>query len=272
MKVAFTGASGFVGSHLRKKFTEHVIILRNDNEEYILEKLDGVYVVINLAGAPIIKRWSESYKKILVDSRVQTTKKLVNAINKSEVKHFISTSAIGAYPDNTPLDESYSGYGNDFLASLTKMWEAEANKSIKPTTILRFGMILGKDGGALAQMLIPFKMGVGGVISDGKMINSWIDIQDLIRIYEYVIDNSITGVLNATAPNPVSNYEFTKALGKVLNRPIFFPLPKFVLKLIFGEGSTVITSSKEIYPKALESLGFKFKYETIEKSLEYLLG
>lgn len=271
MKVAFTGASGFVGSHLKEKFSDCIIIARGDDEEEILKKLDGVSVVINLAGAPIIKRWSEEYKKILLDSRIVTTKKLVKAINKSDVKHFISTSAIGAYPDDSAFDESFNGYGDDFLASLTQMWEEEAKKSIKPTTIIRFGVILGKNGGALSQMLFPFKMGVGGIIGDGKMMMSWIDIEDLVRLYEYIINNSLTGVFNATAPHPITNYEFTKALGKQLFRPTILPLPEFVLKLIFGEGSTVLTGSKEIYPKALLDSGFQFKHPTIKDSLNHLL-
>lgn len=272
MRVAITGASGFVSSHLTRTFTDFVSIHRNDTEGEILAKLNGVDVVFNLAGAPIIKKWSESYKKVLVSSRVDTTKTLVNAINKSEVKHFISTSAIGAYPDNAPFDESFSGYGSDFLASLTKAWEAEALKCIKPTAIIRFGVILGPDGGALAQMLTPFKMGVGGIIGDGKMMTSWIDVHDLVRIYEHIIDKKLAGTFNATAPQPVSNYVFTKALGKVLNRPTVFPLPEFVLKLLFGEGSTVLTGSKEVYPKALLESGFEFHYPDIDASLWRILS
>ena len=271
MKVAMTGANGFVGSHLKKQFPDHIIINRDDTQEQILSKLSGVDVVFNLAGAPIIKRWSESYKKLLLSSRVETTKKLVNAINDSDVKLFISTSAIGAYPDNNPYDESFEGYGNDFLASLTQEWEAEANKCTKDTAIVRFGVILGSDGGALAQMLPPFKMGLGGIIADGKMMMSWIDIEDLIHIYSYIVENKLSGIFNATSPNPLSNYHFTKALGKALNRPTILPLPEFVLKLLFGEGAIVLTGSKEIYPKALLESGFEFKYPNIESSLHHLL-
>lgn len=272
MKVAIMGASGFVGSHLSKVFSDYVSIERSDSEDEILAKLDGVDVVFNLAGAPIIKKWSESYKKVLVSSRVNTTKTVVNAINRSEVKHFISTSAIGAYPDGAPYDESFKGYGDDFLASLTQMWEAEAIKCTKPTSIVRFGVILGRDGGALAQMLPPFKMGVGGIIGDGKMMTSWIDVDDLVRIYSYIIENKLTGIFNATAPNPISNYEFTKALGKALHRPTIFPLPVFVLKLLFGEGSTVLTGSKEVYPKALLDAGFEFSYPDIKSSFTHILS
>lgn len=272
MKVAITGVSGFVGSHLIQTFTDYVSIHRNDTEDEILAKLEGVDVVFNLAGAPIIKKWSENYKKVLISSRIDTTRTLVNAINKSNVKQLISTSAIGAYPDGAAYDESFQGYGDDFLASLTQMWETEANRCTKATSIIRFGVILGHDGGALAQMLTPFKFGVGGIIGDGKMMTSWIDVDDLVRIYTHVIENKLTGTFNATAPKPVSNYIFTKALGKILHRPTIFPLPEFVLKFLFGEGSTVLTGSKEVYPKALHESGFTFNYPTIEKSLTHLVG
>lgn len=271
MKVAFTGASGFVGTHLQKIFTDTVIIGRNDEQEDIVKKLQGVDVVINLAGAPIVQRWSESYKKVLISSRVDITRKLVAAINESEVKHFISTSAIGAYPEHKPYDESFEGYGDDFLAQLTKEWENEALKCTKPTAIIRFGVVLGIDGGALYKMLTPFKMGVGGNISDGKMMMSWIDIDDLVSIHSFILENKLTGVFNATAPNPVLNHVFTKTLGNILHRPTIFPLPEFVLKIIFGEGSIVLTGSKEVYPTALEDSGFTFKYKTIEQSLVHLL-
>jgi uncharacterized protein (TIGR01777 family) len=141
----------------------------------------------------------------------------------------------------------------------------------KPTAILRFGVILGKDGGALAQMLTPFKFGVGGIIGDGKMMTSWIDIEDLIHIYQFIIDKNLTGVFNAVSPNPVTNYVFTKALGKVLHRPTILPIPEFVLRIMYADASSVLTGSKEIYPTALEEKGFVFKYADIETSLKHLL-
>lgn len=271
MRVAFSGASGFVASHLQERFSDFVSIGRNDTHEQIVEKLKGVDAVFNLAGAPIMKRWSEEYKKVLLSSRVDTTQKLVNAINESEVKHFISTSAIGAYPDGVAFDESFVGFGDDFLGSLTQKWEEEAKKCNKPTAIVRFGVILGSDGGALAQMLTPFKLGLGGNIGDGKMMMSWIDVDDLVSMYAYILEKNLTGIFNATAPNPVSNAAFTKALGGVLHRPTFLPLPEFVLHLIFGEGATVLTGSKEVYPRAIEAAGFEFKYKTIEASLQNIL-
>ncbi|MDY0117141.1 MAG: TIGR01777 family oxidoreductase [Sulfurimonadaceae bacterium] len=271
MKIAITGASGFVASHLLEKYDDAIIISRNDSSEEIIEKLKDVDVVFNLAGAPIIKRWTAEYKELLLSSRVDTTKTLVEAINQSNVKHFISTSAVGAYPDNMACDESFKGYGDDFLAGVCKTWEEEAMGCNKPTAILRFGVILGKNQGALAQMLPPFKLGIGGVIGDGKMMMSWIDIDDLIGIYTYIIDNKLTGIYNAVAPKPITNYTFTKTLGQVLHRPTIFPLPVFVLELLYGEGATVLTGSKEIYPKAIQDAGYTFLYPTIESSLQHLL-
>ena len=272
MKVAITGANGFVGMHLKKVYPDNVSIHRDDTKEEILKKLSGVDLVINLAGAPIIKKWDEQYKHLLVNSRVETTKVLVEAINESQVKHFISTSAIGAYPDDGIYDESYKKHADDFLGQLTRLWEETALKCNKPTAITRFGIVLGADGGALKQMLLPFKLGVGGVIGDGKMMMSWIDIADLVSVYQHLYDHQLTGVFNLVAPSPVSNREFTKSLGRVLHRPTLFPLPEFVLQFIYGEAASVLTGSKEIYPARLLQSGFQFKYPKIEASLSHLLA
>lgn len=271
MKIALTGSSGFVGSHIQNTFKDCVSIERNDTQEEILQKLQGVDVVINLAGAPIIKRWSDPYKKTLITSRIDTTRRIVNAINKSDVKHFISTSAIGAYPSDIACNESYTEHADDFLGELTKMWEDEAFKCEKPTAIIRFGVVLGKEGGALAQMLTPFSLGVGGIIGDGKMMTSWIDIGDLMRIYKFVIDKKLTGIYNAVSNEPVSNYKLTKTLGAVLKRPTILPIPVFALKIMYGEAASVLTDSKKVYPKALLDAGFTFKYPDIESSLNHIL-
>lgn len=270
MKIAMTGATGFVGSALRKRFNKCVIIERKDSVEDIIIKLKGVDVVINLAGAPIIKRWSESYKRTLLESRVETTKKLVEAINQSGVKQLISTSAVGIYPDATSCDESCDKVADDFLGSLATLWERTALTCNKPTAILRFGIVLGKKGGALAQMLTPFRLGVGGIIGNGKMMMSWISIEDLVGIYEFIIDKELTGIYNAVAPTPIDNRTFTKALGKALHRPTIFPLPECVLKLIYSEGAIVLTGSKEVYPRALLDAGYTFKHARIEEAFELL--
>lgn len=271
MKIALTGASGFVGSELQKKFQNCIVISRNDTQESIVKKLDGVDVVINLAGAPIMKRWSESYKKVLLESRIESTKKLVNAVNQSDVKQFISTSAVGIYPDNSVCDEDCDDISKDFLGSLAYLWEQTALTCKKPTAILRFGVVLGKEGGALKQMLLPFSLGLGGNIGDGRMMMSWISMNDLMRMYEYIIDKKLTGIFNAVSPESVSNAQFTKALGVVLHRPTFLPFPKFMLKLIFSEGAVVLTGSKEVYPKALLNAGFEFEDASLSGALESIL-
>ena len=170
-----------------------------------------------------------------------------------------------------PCDESCKSVSDDFLGHLSKAWEDEALKCAKPTSILRFGVVLGVGGGALDQMLTPFKLGVGGIISDGKMMTSWIHMDDLMAIYHFVIDNRFEGILNAVSPTPVTNYMFTKALGTALHRPTILPIPRFVLRIMYGEAATVLTGSKEVYPKALLDKGFEFKYSDIELALKDLL-
>ena len=272
MKVAISGASGFVAHALKKRFPNFVVIERKDDVEVIKQKLEGVEAVFNLSGAPIVARWDEAYKKVLYSSRIDTTQKLVEAINQSDVEHFISTSAVGIYPNNAPCDESTLTLGDDFLGKLASAWEAEAQKCTKRTTILRFGVVLGLDGGALEKMLPAFKFGVGGIIADGSMVTSWIDIDDLVSIYEFVLREKLEGIFNATSPHPLSNYHFTKILGKVLHRPTFFPVPAFVIKLLFGEGSVVLLDSKEVYPKALLEKGFVFSYPDLQSSLKKILA
>ena len=267
MKVAIIGGTGFVGSYLAKNFNNPIIISsKNFNQ---INQIKNCDVVINLAGKPIVKRWSEKYKKILYSSRIDTTKTVVDIINNSNVKHFISTSAIGYYKNPCECDEnSLSGEG--FLATLAKDWEDEALKCNKLTTIFRFPVVLG-NGGALERMLFPFKLGLGGIIGNGTQKFTWIDIKDLINIYDFVIKNKIDGILNVSSPDIVTNLEFTKTLGKVLNRPTILPMPEFVLKLIFGEASEVLLSNQAMKPKRLLELGYNFKYNNLEKSLRSLI-
>jgi len=271
MKIAISGASGFVANALKKEFPNFIVIERQDDVETIIEKLKEVYAVVNLAGAPIVARWDEAYKKILYDSRIETTKKLVSAINQSKVEHFISTSAVGIYPNNVTCNEETTQLGDDFLGKLAHDWESEAHKCEKRTTILRFGVVLGL-GGALEKMVPPFKLGLGGIIGDGRMITSWIDIDDLMSMYHFVLEKKLEGIFNATSPHPVTNYIFTKTLGKVLHRPTLIPLPSFIVKMLFSEGAVVLLDSKEAYPKAFLDKGFVFEYGELEASLKKILA
>jgi len=272
MKVAMNGASGFVAGALKQAFPDFVVIERNDDISTIVAKLQGVDAVFNLAGAPIVAKWDEDYKKVLYSSRIESTQKLVEAINQSDVKHFISTSAVGIYPNNERCDEQCQNFGDDFLGRLALAWESEAQKCTKKTAILRFGVVLGKEGGALEKMLPAFKMGMGGIVGNGSMVTSWIDIDDLVAIYAFILEHQLEGIYNATSPNPLTNFKFTKILGKVLHRPTFIPVPAFIIKMLFSEGAVVLLDSKEVYPKALLDKGFQFKYPDLESALKKILA
>lgn len=284
MKIAISGASGFVGSTLLETFSQagnEVIKIKRDelsNISLLSNILSGCDVVINLSGANIINRWSEEYKKTLYSSRIDTTKNLINAISKSvnKPKLFISTSAVGIYDNQGVYSEENFQYNDDFLANLCKEWESEALKAKEygvRSVVFRFGIVLGKDGGALKKMLLPFKLGIGGTIGNGSQAFSFIHIKDLINSYFHVIENqSMEGVYNLTAPTPTTNKELTKTLGEVLNRPTILPVPEFVLNIIFSEGAKVLTDGQSAIPEKLEQSGFKFQYPTIKDALKDLLG
>lgn len=283
MKIAITGVSGFVGTRLKNHFVSKgyqvVDIRRGDlsNIDSLKSKIDGCDMVINLAGASIIARWSDEYKKILRSSRLDTTKLLVEAINVSDKKPklFISTSAVGIFSNSGNYDEEHYIYSSDFLGKLCQDWEEMALKAQSDNTrvaIFRFGIVLGRDGGALQKMLTPFKLGLGGTIGNGAQAFSFIHIDDLVNAYDFVIENeNLSGAFNLTAPEPTTNYGLTKSLGFHLNRPTILPVPEFVLKLIFGEGAKVLTDGQSVRPKRLLDSGFKFKYNNINEAIENLV-
>ncbi len=280
--IAIAGASGFVGSNLIDYFTNlgyKVIPISRDilnNKDKLEELINSSNIIINLSGANIINRWTDKYKKLLYSSRIDTTSNIVNAINKSQNKPelLISTSAVGIY-DNQFIHDEEGSYSNDFLSKLCQDWEEEALKANSFNTrvaIFRFGIVLGKKGGALQKMLTPFKLGLGGIIGSGKQSFSFIHINDLLNAYKFVIENNDANlVFNLTAPNPTTNKGLTLALGKTLKRPTILPVPEFILNLIFSEGAKVLTDGQNVIPKKLEDLGFKFKYTNIEDTIENLL-
>lgn len=281
-KVAIAGASGFVGTSLQKMFKENgfdVISLRRADiadTKRLAEIIDGVDVVVNLSGANIIARWSESYKKELYDSRICTTRNLINAIGQTQNKPklLISTSAVGIYSNSKKQTEDEYEFGTDFLAKVCKDWELEASRANEfgvRCAIFRFGIVLGKSGGAFAKMVTPFRFGLGGNIGSGKQYFSFIHIKDLCRAFKFVVENSSQeGVFNLTAPNVTTNAGLTKALASALNRPAFFDVPEFVLKLIFGEGAKVLTDGQNVYPKKLLDNGFVFEFDNIETTIKDL--
>ena len=283
LKIAICGKSGLVGSRLEKLFQSQGnevvgIKVRQDTDvEDISKKLDNCDILINLGGATILARWSDSYKTELYDSRIDTTRKLVKAISmcKEKPKLLLSASAVGIYDSEYIHDDNSRKFDDDFLSTICKVWEAEAREAKVfgvRSVQMRFGVIYAKEGGAMAKMLPPFKMGVGGKLGSGEQMVSWIHIEDLLRAIELIIKTpDIDTTINLTSPNPLSNVEQTKILGKVLNRPTIFTVPSFVLKLIFGGGSSIMLTSKEVYPSRLLEHGFVFNYPKFEDALKEIV-
>lgn len=295
MKILITGASGLLGENLQKSLLSkgHELLLatrhkpEKDNQIYWniekgfreedlprLETLDGV---VHLAGETITGRWSEEKKRKIRDSRVFGTRSLVDAFSKltKKPKVFVSSSAIGFYGDRADeeLTES-SAAGDTFLAKTCAEWETEARRAEDlgiRTVLVRTGVVLAKEGGALGQMLTPFKFGVGGVIGSGKQWMSWISLEDEIEIFNFALENeNVRGAINATAPNPATNEEFTKTLGAVISRPTILPLPEFAVNLVFGEmGDALLLDSTRVLPKRLTDFGFEFKHPTLKEALEH---
>jgi hypothetical protein len=241
----------------------------------------GPDAVVNLAGASIAEgRWTTTRKNLLRTSRIDTTRALVGALAKMNERPsvLVSASAIGIYghrADETLNEESKPG--SDFLAGLTKEWEAEALKAETlgiRVVLARFGIILARDGGALPKVILPFKFGVGGRIGSGQQWMSWIALQDVVGILRYALENRvIRGALNVVAPKPVQNTEFTKVLARAMHRPALFPAPAFALRLVLGEmADALLLSSQRVVPQRLQQLGFRFQHADLTSALAALLA
>jgi uncharacterized protein (TIGR01777 family) len=295
MKILITGASGLIGTALQKSFAEkgYEVLLAGrrfinkpdhvvwDPEKGFgvegLKKIEGIDAIIHMAGEPISAwRWTEEKKKAIRDSRVIGTRTIIDDIAKLKTrpKVLISASGIGYYGDREDeiLNER-SGIGDTFLAEVARDWEAEARKAENygvRVVLTRNGIVLSKDGGALAAMMTPFSLGVGGVVGSGKQWMSWIALDDLVRLINFALENDeIEGAINAVAPNPVTNEEFTKTLGEVIHRPTFLPLPKFAVDLMMGEmGDALLLDSTRVVPDKLEKAGFEFKFPELKAALE----
>lgn len=280
MKIAITGAGGFIGTQLSSFFLSKgyaiQVIPRIKQETQVSEiskLLGGVDVIINLAGAPIVGRWNKAYKKILFDSRIVTTRKLVEAIRTMEVRPglLISASAIGIYSgEGIQTEEKYTS-ASDYLGEICESWERET-KVAEPFTrvaVIRLGIVLGKDGGALAKMLPLFRLGMGGKIASGTQGFSWIHIKDLIDAVQYIIQNErLSGGFNFTSPGIVDNAAFTRVLASVLQRPAFFRVPEFALRFVFGEGAIAVVGGQFAEPHHLIEAGFKFEFPELEMALQ----
>ncbi len=299
MRFLITGGTGFVGQSLTKELinmghevtivtrsekkvngTKNIRFLKADptvpgNWQAELEIQD---VIINLAGSSIFTRWTQDNKKAIKDSRILTTRHLVEglAMVNGKGKVLFSTSAVGYYGarGEEELNE-YSPPGQDFLADVCKEWEGEALKAKMYGTrvvITRFGIVLGRSGGALQRLCFPVRYWLGAALGSGKQWFSWIHEQDLVNIYLFLLDKEIEGPINCTSPNPVRNRELIKTIGEVLKKPVLLPpIPGIILKVILGEFASVLLSGQRVVPKRLLEMGYKFKYPRLKEALEDLL-
>lgn len=296
MNILITGGTGVIGRALCKALLEqgHALSVLSRNPTTVAAKcgsnvtavatlaecqMSQLDSVINLAGAPILdSRWTTAYKQLIWDSRVNLTKELVQRMAQSPIKPkiLLSCSAIGFYGErgDTILDESAVS-GDDFTSRLCAAWEAAAQPAADlgiRVCLLRTGLVLSPQGGLLGQMLLPFKLGLGSRIGNGKQWTSWIDIDDYVALLIYLLNNENTsGPYNMTAPQPVTNFEFTQTLAKILHRPALFVAPTPILNLILGERAQMITMSQRVIPRRAEATSFKFSYPTLEASLRHLV-
>ncbi len=301
MKIAITGATGFVGTGLVEKLNtpENSLLILTRNAERCrrifpakvypnLEiltytptisgawqnSISGCDAVINLAGEPIAERWTSDYKKAILESRQLGTQKIVEAITKASNRPsvLISASAIGYYGSSeTAIFDETSNPGNDFLAQVCQSWENEAQKVTTTGTrlvIFRIGIVLGK-GGALAKMIPPFKLFAGGPIGTGRQWFSWIHHSDLINLIISALERpEIAGIFNATSPNPVRMSALCDSLGKAIGRPSWLPVPSFALELLLGEGAQVVLEGQQVLPKAISAMGFTYQYPELNAALK----
>ncbi|MBW2093739.1 MAG: TIGR01777 family oxidoreductase [Deltaproteobacteria bacterium] len=302
MRIFMTGGTGFVGTTLSTRLaaeghevtilSRHVSRDRNLSPGITLiqgdptqkgpwqDQLDGNDVFINLAGASIFRRWTQKAKTLMRESRLQTTGNLVNALARVQGREIVllSASAVGYYGfhENEILGEE-SPHGNDYLATLAVDWEKEALRAEEygvRVLLCRFGIVLGRHGGALGQMLPLFRKGLGSALGTGNQWFPWIHEQDLVNIFRFLVEQKgLSGPINFTAPEPVTNREFTKALGKALGKPTFLPaVPGFFLKIMKGEFGTVLLRGQRVIPKKLLHAGFRFRFPTIQDALTDLVS
>ena len=293
MKIAVTGATGLIGAalceRLRQEGNDVLVITRRENSsspfpvvhwnpergELDTRSLEGVDAVVHLAGETIAERWTREKKERIRTSRVAGTRFLVDGLKRLSKRPsvLIGSSAVGFYGNrgDEELDEG-SPPGTGFLPEICQAWEAEVARASElgmRAVRLRTGIVLSTKGGALAKMLLPFKLGLGGPVGSGSQWMSWIHIDDVVGGYHFALHHSdLSGAANLTAPQPVRNADFTRALGRALGRPAFLPAPGFALKLIFGQmAQDLLLDGQKVLPRRLESAGYKFHHTGIDDAL-----
>jgi len=300
MRILITGATGLVGQALVELFHEKGIgvnylttsrskIKTQPNyqgfywdpskSEIDIDSLKDVTTIINLAGANVAKKWTSTHKKEILNSRLDTLMTLKKALSSEDhqVEQLISASAIGIYRDSLTKfhEEEQFSLGHNFLADVVVQWEAAADEVGKlgiEVAKIRIGLVLAKDGGALEKIKQPIENYIGAPLGTGKQWQSWIHIEDLTRIFLYVMEHRLEGVFNAVAPNPVTNKELTEGIAKRLERPLILPkVPAFVLKLMLGEMATIVLGSQLVSSKKMLSTGFEFNYAQLKPALVDLL-
>ena len=298
--VLITGATGLVGKALAKKclqngFNVHYLTTRKSKiklqENYKgfywnpqLEIIDiscfeGVNIIINLAGSSIAQRWTKAYKSLILSSRKKALELLHLSIETHDfpVKHIISASAIGIYPDSKTryYEEDFQGTDISFLRTVVRSWEGALkafNALGVKTTALRIGIVLDKHEGALPKISGPIKGYIGSALGSGDQWQSWIHIDDLVRMFMFVLDSSLEGIFNAVAPNPVQQKDFVKSVANVLKRPIFFPkVPEFILNFALGEMSSIALESQRVSAHKIQDLGFEYDFHELDAALKDLL-
>jgi uncharacterized protein len=302
MKIAIAGATGFVGSRLVEQLQAqgHEVVIFTRSPQQASNRfgkaqvvgyeplksgewqnaISGCDAVVNLAGEPIAeKRWTPAQKRTILDSRQLGTQKIVEAIAAASIKPavLINASAIGYYgTSETSKFNEDSPAGQDFLAEVCTDWETAAQAVTATGTrlvILRLGIVLGENGGALGKMLAPFSAFVGGPIGSGKQWFSWIHRDDVVKlIITAITDSQMQGIYNATAPNPVTMADFCQTLGAVMNRPSWLPVPNFALEALLGEGAIVVLEGQQVVPTHTLAQGFEFQYSTLTPALKAILG
>lgn len=282
MKVCVLGASGFVGRHLAAKLAARgdAVVAASLRDPVAAAAIAAPCdAIVNLSGEPIAQRWSEAVKHAILYSRTEVPRRFLDALSRIEPRKaavYVSASAIGYYgTSDTETFVEENPPGADFLAQVCDAWERQASAARDlgmRVAMVRTGLALGDDGGALAKMLPPFRLGLGGVVGSGRQWYSWIHVDDLAGIYATVLDGG-DGPFNAVAPNPVTNAKFTHALGAALHRPTSLPAPIFALKLVLGEGASVVTTGQRVLPaRIVAERAYAFAYPNLDGAFAALLA